>query len=71
MAIVSGVLQVLANYWWQYLVPAKHALAQGDSQELDDRRPAAEHPSTAWLRNRSKQMVAEAHGVFFGPERAD
>ena len=59
--------QVLADYWWLYLIPAKHALAQGDTDALDELRPAAEHPATAELRAASKQMAANAHGVYFGP----
>lgn len=64
-----GVWQVLANYWWEHLIPAKHAIAQGDYQ-LDDLRPAAEHPLTAELRFRSKEMAKAAPGVYFNPENA-
>ena len=59
---------MLANYWWHYLVPAKHLLAGGGSQEeLDALQPPGEHSATAELRAASKRMAAEAHGVFFRP----
>ena len=59
--------QVLADFWWAHLVPAKHALAADEWDLWEFFRPAPTHALTRALRGASEQMVAAAPRRVFGP----
>jgi len=60
-------MQVLADFWWAHLVPAKHALAAGDWELVDTFRPDPGHAATKPLKDASQRMVAAAPRQTFGP----
>ncbi|KAK9817240.1 hypothetical protein WJX72_011650 [[Myrmecia] bisecta] len=48
---------VLSEFWWAHVIPAKHLLAEGRDQEALAHRPTARHPLTLRLKEYSKTMV--------------
>ena len=65
------IAQVLADFWWAHLVPAKHALAAGDWELVDTFRPDPGHAATKPLKEASQRMVAMAPRRSFGPSLPD
>ena len=59
-ALSMTMAQVLADFWWAHLVPAKHALAAGDWELVDTFRPDPGHAATKALKEASQRMVAAA-----------
>lgn len=56
---------VLAEFWWEHLIPAKHALwDRGDHAEAEKHRPSEQHAYTQQLVDRSKEMVRRVTPVW-------
>ncbi|KAK9819245.1 hypothetical protein WJX81_006301 [Elliptochloris bilobata] len=56
---------VLAEFWWAHVVPAKHALAAKKPDAVQLCRPAPLHEATARLVADSKAMAAAAPSTLF------
>ncbi|CAL8467373.1 g6910 [Coccomyxa elongata] len=56
----AACFEVLSEYWWAHLVPAKHALAAGKRELAETYRPQPRHRRTQELIDHSKLMAASA-----------
>jgi uracil-DNA glycosylase len=63
----SIMYSCLSDFWWQSLVPAKHALAAG--KDVERYRPAAEHPLCAELKKRSKDIANASKTTWIAPDQ--
>ena len=63
----SIMYSCLSDFWWQSLVPAKHALAAG--KDAERYRPAAEHPLCAELKKRSKGIADASKTTWIAPDQ--
>ncbi len=56
-----------SEFWWQHVVPGKHALAAG--KDAEKYRPASEHPLCAELKRRSKAIADKSPTTWIAPDR--
>ncbi|BDA42985.1 hypothetical protein COCOBI_03-8780 [Coccomyxa sp. Obi] len=56
----AACFEVLSEFWWAHLVPAKHALAANKRELAETYRPQARHRRTQELIDYSKHMAASA-----------
>ena len=62
----GAVFEVLAEFWWAHVVPARQAYDAGaDMGEVEAYRPADEHPKAALLRQWSKQLADTAPRTLY------
>ena len=57
----------MSDFWWQNVIPAKHALASGKYHEKY--RPSSESDLCAELKNRSKQISSKSQTTWIPPEK--
>ncbi|KAK9840347.1 hypothetical protein WJX74_007980 [Apatococcus lobatus] len=62
--------EVLAEFWWAHVVPAKHALALGTETDLDTLRPGRHHAATQGLKAASIRMAQNAAATHFAAASA-
>ena len=55
----------LSDFWWQHVVPGKHAIAAGDDPERY--RPLESHPLTEDLKRRSRRLADLSEQRRFAP----
>jgi len=55
----------LSDFWWQHVVPGKHAIAAGDDPERY--RPLKSHPMTEDLKRRSRRLADLSEQQRFTP----
>ncbi|KAK9863175.1 hypothetical protein WJX84_006084 [Apatococcus fuscideae] len=61
--------EVLAEFWWAHVIPAKHAIALGTETDLDTLRPGADHMATGDLKQASIRMAKKAISMQFTAEQ--
>ncbi|KAL4434638.1 hypothetical protein ABPG77_002761 [Micractinium sp. CCAP 211/92] len=59
---------VLAEFWWNHVVPARQEFQAGRWEEVEQYRPSPKIQATELLRDWSKRMALEAPATFFGPQ---
>ncbi|EIE24389.1 restriction endonuclease-like protein [Coccomyxa subellipsoidea C-169] len=57
--------EVLSEFWWAHLVPAKHALAGNKRELAETYRPQAKHRLTQRLIDESKRMASRLQASGF------
>ena len=57
----------LSDFWWQNVVPGKHALAAGG--DVEKYRPSAEHPMCQELKRRSRVIADASQTTWLAPDR--
>lgn len=64
----AACFDVLAEFWWEYVVPGRQAHERGGSQEeVQALRPPEQHPAGRGLVEWSKRLAQEAPATVFGP----
>ncbi|KAG7666608.1 hypothetical protein NADE_003593 [Nannochloris sp. 'desiccata'] len=62
----AAAFEILAEFWWAHVVPARQAHDAGCSiEEIEAFRPIDQIEATEKLRRWSKQLAAEAPGTFY------
>ena len=59
----------LSDFWWQHIIPGKHALAAG--KDFERYRPKAEHPTCARLKEWSRDISKASVTTFISPQEVD
>lgn len=62
----AAAFEVLAEFWWLHVVPARQAHDAGASrEEIEAYRPSDRHPAAERLRQWSKRLAERAPGTFY------
>lgn len=61
---------VLAEFWWQYVVPARLCLSQGTPVDLRKFEPPAEHPKTPALIRAAQDLASSSPSFTFAADSA-
>ena len=59
----------LSDFWWQHIIPGKHALAAG--KDFERYRPKAEHPTCAKLKQWSRDISNSSVTTFISPREVE
>jgi len=54
----AQMYEALSEFWWQHVVPAKHAMQRG--LDFEKYRPSQEHPKCKMLKARSQRIASES-----------
>ena len=67
----NAAFEVLAEFWWAHVVPARQAHDAGASrEEIEAYRPSPTHPNAERMKQWSKQLADQAPGTFYNSELA-
>lgn len=59
---------VLADFWWSHVVPARHEFKAGRWEEVEQYRPPPKTDRSEELRQWSKRLALAAPATFFRPQ---
>ena len=54
----AQMYEALSEFWWQHVVPAKHAMQRG--LDFEKYRPSQEHPKCKMLKAKSQRIASES-----------
>lgn len=66
----AACFDVLADFWWAHVVPARLALDGGREEGLEGMAPPPQHPATEWLKAESQHLARAAPRAFHPPDRS-
>ncbi|KAL6770754.1 hypothetical protein ACKKBF_B32530 [Auxenochlorella protothecoides x Auxenochlorella symbiontica] len=66
----AACFDVLAEFWWAHVVPARLALDGGREEGLEGMAPPPQHPATEWLKAESQYLARAAPRAFHPPDRS-